>query len=129
MAKIEHVALWVKDLEKMKGFFKYYFDAEPGEKYANPQKKFSSYFLRFENNTRLEIMTKDDIMESSPPDEKHTGWAHLAIATGSRDKVIEITEKLRKEGHLILGEPRTTGDGYFESVIQDPEGNRIELTI
>ncbi len=127
--KIEHISLWVKDLEKMKGFYSYYFNAGPGEKYSNPEKKFSSYFLTFENDTRLEIMTHDDIELSGSENGKYSGWAHLALATGSKKRVDEITEQLRKDGHFIVDGPRTTGDGYYESVVEDPEGNYIELTI
>jgi len=55
--------------------------------------------------------------------------AHLAISVGSKEKVDELTEKLRADGYTVAGNPRLTGDGYYESVVFDPEGNRIEITV
>jgi lactoylglutathione lyase len=129
MTRIEHIAIWVDDLEKMKTFYQEYFGAQAGEKYVNPFKKYTSYFIRFENGARIELMNRPDIRSRDPGTQEQTGWAHIALSLGSRDKVVEMTEKMRKQGYRVAGEPRTTGDGYFESVILDPEGNRIELTI
>ena len=123
--KIEHIAIWVKDLEKMKRFFTRYFNMSCSEKYHNPKKNFSSYFLSFESGTRIEIMHQPDVSG----ERAKIGFAHLAISLGSKEKVIELTEKLRKNNYTIFDEPRTTGDGYFESVILDPEENQIELTV
>lgn len=127
--KIEHVAFWVKDLENMKTFYETYFDAISNEKYVNPAKKFESYFLSFDNGTRLEIMSRPDIKEANNHHESEKfGMIHLAFSTGSKEKVDFLTEKLRNDGFKIVGEPRTTGDGYYESVILDPENNLIEIT-
>ncbi|KPE50086.1 VOC family protein [Chryseobacterium indologenes] len=127
--KIEHIAIWVKELEKSRMFYQKYFGAASGEKYHNPVKSFESYFLSFENGCRLELMTKPDIQENENSFEAQKyGIIHLAFSTGSREKVDQLTETLRQDGCRIAGEPRTTGDGYYESVILDPEGNIIEIT-
>lgn len=126
--KIEHIAIWVKDLEKSRVFYQKYFGAISNEKYHNPVKNFQSYFLSFENGCRLEIMTSPDIKESENSYEfQRYGIIHLAFSVGSKEKVNELTETLRKDGYKVAGEPRTTGDGYYESVILDPENNIIEI--
>ncbi|AZB08691.1 glyoxalase [Chryseobacterium sp. G0162] len=126
--KIEHIAVWVKDLEKTRAFYEKYFEAVSNEKYCNPVKKFQSYFLSFENGCRLEIMTRPDLSASENSYESQQfGIIHLAFSAGSKEKVNELTETLRKDGYTIAGEPRTTGDGYYESVIIDPENNIIEI--
>ena len=128
--KIEHLAIWAKDIEVLKAFYSRYFGGVAGEKYHNPKKNFTSYFISFENGCRLEIMnTPDRTLPPSEPAYVLTGLAHFAFSTGSRERVDGLTEQLRNDGYSIAGEPRTTGDGYYESVILDPEGNSIELTI
>ena len=125
--KIEHLAIWVKDLEKMKEFYCEYFDAVSNEMYHNPKKNFRSYFLSFSGGTRIELMNNPDI--SDRENVPGLGFAHFALSLGSRKQVDSLTEKFRQAGISIVGEPRTTGDGYYESVIADPEGNLIELTV
>ena len=125
--KIEHLAMWVNDLEGIKSFYERYFGAKAGELYHNPKKQFRSYFLSFESGPRLELMSKVGIDE--PSATQRLGLAHLAMAVGSRERVNELTEELRRAGYRIEGEPRTTGDGYYESVIADPEGNLVEVTV
>jgi len=126
--KIEHVAFWVKDLEEMKSFYEKYFGAISNEKYHNTVKNFESYFLSFENGSRLEIMTRPDIQEGNGSFEAQKfGITHLAFSTGSKEKVDEMTVLLRNDGYKVVGEPRTSGDGYYESVILDPENNIIEI--
>jgi lactoylglutathione lyase len=127
--KIEHIAIWVKDLEKMKDFYLKYFNTNCGEKYTNPKKKYASYFIIFPEAPRLELMHREDILDRGSIFTEHFGWAHIAISLGSKENVVDLTERFRMDGWTIAGEPRITGDGYFESVILDPEGNRIELTI
>ena len=128
--KIEHLAIWVKDLEKMKAFYETYFGGKAGEKYHNPIKKFTSYFLSFEDGCRLELMHKPEIVEiQNELKQEFIGITHFAVSIGSKEKVDLLTEELRKGGYDVVGEPRTTGDGYYESVILDVEGNRIEITI
>lgn len=127
--KINHLAIWVKDLEKSKKFYIKYFGAVANEKYHNPVKKFSSYFLSFgDDNIRLELMYKPNIFTSKQSDSETVGLAHFAFSAGSKEEVDLLTEKLWEEGYKILDGPRTTGDGYYESVIADPDGNRIEIT-
>lgn len=128
--KIEHIAIWVKDLEKMKNFYEKYFKASANEIYHNNKKSFHSYFLTFEGGSRLELMHKPLISDHEIPSAtEHLGITHMAISTGSKEGVQALTEDIRDAGYTIIGEPRTTGDGYYESVILDPENNRIEITI
>lgn len=128
--QIEHIAIWTKQLEILKDFYVKYFKATPNEKYHNPKKSFSSYFLSFENGCRLEIMEKEVIPANiNNIYDEYTGLIHFAVSVGSKEKVDEMTETFRNDGFEIVGEPRTTGDGYYESVILDPDKNRIEITI
>lgn len=127
--KIEHLAIWVSDLELMRNFYERYFEANAGERYHNPKKNFISYFLNFDEGARLELMQKPDIPSLENQAEERLGIIHFAISVGNKEKVDSLTEQLRTDGFKILGEPRTTGDGYYESVILDPEENRIEITI
>ncbi len=127
--KIEHVAIWVKDLEGIRTFYERYFEANAGEKYHNPKKNFTSYFLSFTSGSRLELMQQPDIISKFEKENEFLGLTHLAISVGSKDKVNDLTAQIKKDGYTIIGEPRTTGDGYYESVVLDPEGNRIEITI
>jgi lactoylglutathione lyase len=128
--RIEHIAIWARDIEALKTFYVKYFQCTSGEKYFNPKKNFESYFLSFDNGARLEIMQMPGIAQHSEnPADQFLGLTHLAISVGSKEIVNSLTEKLRADGYAIVGEPRTTGDGYYESVILDPEQNRIEITI
>jgi len=127
--KIEHLAIWVKDLEAMKDFYIKYFQLTSNEKYYNPKKKFSSYFLTFDNGARLELMQRPDVTGFIENADVKLGLTHFAISVGSKEKVDELTEEIRRAGFKIVGEPRTTGDGYYESVIADLEGNHVELTV
>ncbi len=127
--RIEHLAIWVQDLEKMKAFYSHFFNMKSSEIYINEKKGFSSYFLSFESGSRLELMHRADIVESEINRSLLMGFNHLAISVGSKEKVDELTNFFREKGIQIVGEPRTTGDGYYESVIADPEGNLIEITI
>jgi lactoylglutathione lyase len=128
--KIEHIAVWVKDLEKQKAFFEKFFQAKAGEKYTNRQKNFQSYFLSFESGARLELMHKPEIPDNTNDlTKQNVGLIHFAISVGSKEKVEALTKELRESGIEILDGPRTTGDGYYESVALDSEGNRIEITI
>jgi len=126
--RIEHIAIWVSDIEETRSFYEHYFNAKAGEKYVNLKKNFTSYFLSFEQGARLELMHRSEI-PASVNQEEHLGLIHFAISVGSKEKVDLLTNELRKDGFKIIGEPRTTGDGYYESVILDPEGNQIEITI
>jgi len=126
--KIEHMAIWVRDLEKTKDFYTTYFQMSCGEKYINEEKQFFSYFLSFEGGARLEIMHRPDISEHPGKAGSSYGLTHLAISVGSKERVDELTEKIRAGGFSVVSEARTTGDGYYESVVTDPEGNLVEIT-
>ena len=126
---IEHVAIWTKNLDQLKDFYARYFKTEVGGKYTNPGKGFESHFLTFSSGARLELMQMPSIPESlNDPEAQFTGLIHLAISVGSEDQVDSLTYRLRQNGHRILDGPRQTGDGYYESVVLDPDGNRIEIT-
>lgn len=127
--RIDHIAIWVKDLEATKSFYEKYFEAIANAKYHNPNKKFESYFLSFDNGCRLELMQKPGISEEKRNyDAQKMGLIHFALSVGSKENVDKLTEKLRTDGIRIVGQPRITGDGYYESVILDPEDNIIEIT-
>ncbi|MAN87587.1 MAG: hypothetical protein CL555_12360 [Algoriphagus sp.] len=127
--KIEHIAIWVENLESMKNWYCHYLSLEAGELYFNPKKGFSSYFLKFPNGARLELMNRKDLESRAEGSKIHSGYAHIAISLGSKEKVDDKTQFFKSEGIPILDGPRTTGDGYYESVISDPEGNLLELTV
>ena len=125
--RIEHVAIYVEDLEKSKNFFIDYFNAVADSGYHNPSTNFRSYFLVFEDNSRLEIMSHPQMIHLEKP-LRRTGYAHIAFSTGSKEKVNALTERLQANGYAVISGPRTTGDGYYESCIIDLEGNQIEIT-
>lgn len=125
---IEHIAMYVKDLEGTKEFFCRYFNAGSSDMYHNIKTGFKSYFLSFEDGARLEIMSKPE-MDEQPKNINRTGYAHIAFSVGSRERVDELTLKLKADGYSVISGPRTTGDGYYESCIIDIEGNQIEITV
>ena len=125
---IEHIAMYVNDLEKTRDFFTKYLGAKSNDLYHNQKTNFKSYFLSFEDGARLEIMNKPDLID----DEKslqRTGFIHIAFSVGSKEKVNILTDELKSEGYTVISGPRTTGDGYYESCIIGIEGNQIELTV
>jgi lactoylglutathione lyase len=127
--KIEHLAIWVDDLELMKAFYLKYFDTTAGDKYTNQKNQYTAYFIYFgEDKTRLELMHKPGIASVAGARGFAKGIAHFTISVGGKEKVNELTEILRKEKYTIFSEPRTTGDGYYESVVLDPEGNYLEIS-
>lgn len=126
--KIDHIAIWTTDLEKMRCFYQTYFNLKSSDKYENTKKGFSSYFLSFDSGARIELMKRADIVEECQERGMVYGFAHLAISVGNKKAVDEFTERIKNDGYKVIGEPRTTGDGYYESVILDPEGNYIEIT-
>lgn len=126
--KIEHIGIWVNNLEIIKSFYTKYFNLKCSSLYKNESKGFSSYFLSFESGARIEIMNIQGLSPNSRTDETINGFAHFAISCGGKQKVNEITEIIRADGYEIFSEPRTTGDGYYESVVLDPEDNKIEIT-
>ncbi len=126
--KIDHIAIWANNIEELRHFYMNYFGMTCNDKYYNPKKDFTSYFLSLdEGETRIELM-HNPIIERREVREMLQGLTHLAISVGSKEKVDELTERLRNDGYTIAGEPRTTGDGYYESVVLDTEGNRVEIS-
>lgn len=124
--RIAHIGIYTTDLERMKEYYIKYFGAKCGEKYVNT-KGFSSYFLTLDDEARIEIMAHKELV-TRPVMDKTNGYAHMAISVGSKEKVVSLTEQLVKDGYELYSAPRTTGDGYFESVVADPDGNRVEIT-
>ena len=126
--KIDHVAMYVNDLEAARRFFVKYLNAVPNNEYHNKNTGFRSYFLSFEGGSRLELMNKPT-MEDIKKSPNRTGLAHIAFSVGSKEKVDSLTQILKSDGYTILSEPRTTGDGYYESCIVGIEENLIEITV
>lgn len=125
---IEHVAMYVNDLERAKDFFVRYFGASANDGYHNRTTDFRSYFLSFDDGVRLELMYKPD-MEDLQKLLTRTGYVHIAFSLGSREAVDRLSEDLRMDGYEVISGPRVTGDGYYESCVVDVEGNQIELTV
>lgn len=126
--KIDHIAMYVNDLEKAREFFMKYLSAVSNEGYHNKTTDFRSYFLSFDEGARIEIMNKPNMSD----DEKRlsrTGYIHIAFNVGSKEKVDELTAELKIAGYEVVSGPRTTGDGYYESCIVTIEGNQIEITV
>src|SRR3954468_23778247 len=123
--RIEHVGLWVRDLDAVAAFYSRWFGARVGPRYENPRKGFSSQFLEFDSGARLEIMTRTDV--DARNDVEHLGLAHVAISVGDEAAVDTLAAGLRAAGIPVDSGPRRTGDGYYECVVRDPEGNRIEI--
>ena len=125
--KIEHIALYVNDLEAARDFFITYLGGKSNDGYHNPRTDFRSYFMSFDGGARLELMTKPGMEDQEKPLNR-TGFVHVAFSVGSKERVDELTEELRTAGYEVVSGPRTTGDGYYESCIVVIEGNQIELT-
>jgi len=127
--KLDHVAIWALDIEVMRTFYEKYFDARSSRKYENSRKRFTSYFLTFPAGGRLELMHRPDIqgIPTSDTSQEFIGYAHLGVQMGSQAAVDALTRRLQDDGFPLLDGPRRTGDGYYESMVADPEGNRIVI--
>lgn len=124
---IDHIAIYTRDLERLKRFYVTYFDGVSNRKYKNETTGLESYFLTFEGNeTRLELMYRPTVTERLG-EQSHLGYTHLAFQLGSRAKVDYLTQLIQNDGYTVICQPRVTGDGYYESAILDPDGNMIEL--
>ena len=126
--RIEHVAMYVSHLEKARDFFVKYLGAKSNDGYRNPRTGFRSYFLTFDDGTRLELMNKPTMIDDAKVPER-TGYAHIAFSVGSKEAVDTLTARLRADGYAVVSGPRTTGDGYYESCILAVEDNQIEITV
>ena len=126
--KIEHIALYVNDLEKARNFFVTYFGGVSNDGYHNSKTDFRSYFLTFDDGSRLELMTRPDLTDSGDFLNRF-GYAHIAFSVGSPEAVDSLTARLKAEGYPVISGPRTTGDGYYESCILGFEGNLVEITV
>jgi len=124
--RIEHVALWARDLEALAAFYARWFGARVGERYENPRKGFASRFLEFDGGARLEVMTRADL--GARGDGELLGLAHIAVVVGNETAVDALAARFVAEGIAVIDGPRRTGDGYYECVVRDPEGNRVEVT-
>ena len=116
--QLTHIAIWTNELERSRDFYIKYFNGKSNEKYVNPKKGFASYFVTFEGGASLEIMQRTDITRETA--DVFIGLAHFAFSTGSKEKVDVMIERFRSDGYKIVGEPRTTGDGYYEGAVLDP---------
>jgi lactoylglutathione lyase len=126
---IEHVAIWTRNLESLRAFYETYFGGTSGPKYTNPVRQFESYFVSFEGGARLELMHMPSVPLNRNSSADHaTGLIHLALSVGSSASVDALTGRLRAGGFAVVSEPRRTGDGYYESCVLDPDGNRVEIT-
>ncbi len=126
--RIEHVAMYVNDLEKARDFFVKYLEGTSNDGYHNKTTDFRSYFISFDDGARLEIMNKPQ-MDDQKKTLNRTGFVHLAFSVGSKERVDELTLQLKQDGYEVISGPRTTGDGYYESCIVGIEDNQIELTV
>ena len=128
MIKIEHVAMYVNNPEEARDFFIRYLQGHSNDGYHNQKTGFRSYFISFDDGSRLEIMNKPDMVDSRK-ELNRTGYAHIAFSVGSMERVDALTSRLRDDGFEVVSGPRTTGDGYYESCIVAIEGNQIEITV
>ena len=124
MIKVDHIGLYVSDIEAAKSFFQTYFGAKANEMYRNEKKGFCSYFLTFDDGSRLEVMTRTGV-----DGKRALGSCHVAFSVGSKAAVDSLTERLRADGYTVTDGPRTTGDGYYESCVAAIDGNLIEITV
>ncbi|MEO8017766.1 MAG: VOC family protein [Pseudomonadota bacterium] len=123
--RIEHIGVWVRDIDGVAAFYAKYLGATVGALYQNPRKGFESRFLSFGSGARLEIMRRADVTERAPPEQ--LGLAHVALVIGNEVQVDALARRLIADGLAPESGPRRTGDGYYECVVHDPEGNRVEI--
>lgn len=127
--QIEHVALWTPDIERLRAFYERWFGAVANARYESARVRgFASFFLTFPvGGTRLEVMQLPELSPAAPVPA--LGYAHIAISVGSREGVDALVAAVRAAGGVIRSEARMTGDGYYEAVIDDPDGNQVEVTV
>lgn len=130
--KLEHIAIWTENLEKMKDFYTNYLNGKPGDKYVSDHEfsaQFQSYFLTFDSGSRLEIMQMETIPDINIQRQECIGLTHLAFSMSTVGEVQQLTQKIKEDGYVVVLEPHYTGDGYYESCVLDPDGNRVELVV
>lgn len=125
--KIEHIAIWTRNIDRLAEFYAKHFGAQAGPLYHNTEKSFSSRFLSFKSGARLELMSVPNLPETAVAPS--TGLAHFAISAGSEVDVDSLAVRIKLAGGVILDGPRRTGDGYYECCVADPDGNRVEITV
>jgi lactoylglutathione lyase len=128
MMHIEHIAIWTHDLERLKTFYVAYFEGKANDKYVNTEKQFESHFVAFASGARLELMHMPAVPESYDRGQA-IGYTHLAFSVGSEAAVDALTARLQEDGYQVVSGPRRTGDGYYESCVLDPDGNRVEIAV
>ena len=129
--KVDHIGMYVKDIQKIANFYTKYFKGTLSQPaYHNPKKNFTSHFISFESGTKLEIMHQPNIKEvKEEPKSQYIGFIHIAFSVGSKENVDKLAEQLKSDGYDIIDGPRTTGDGFYEAYVLDPENNRVEFTV
>jgi lactoylglutathione lyase len=127
--RIDHVGVWTQDIDRLAHFYRDYFGARPGRRYRNESKGFESLFLGFDDGARIELMATTRLEPHAiPAGAERMGYAHLAVSVGDEARVDALARRLASDGHRVLDGPRRTGDGYYELVVLDPDGNRVEVT-
>ena len=124
--RIDHIAIYTKQLERLKAFYTYYFGGIANEKYTNKTTGLETYFLTFQDGSRLELMARP-VLDENSKELFHTGYIHMAFCVDFVENVDALTAKLEEDGYAVISHPRTTGDGYYESCVLDPDGNQIEI--
>lgn len=125
--KIAHVALWTRDIDAQVTFWQRYFDGVTGEQYVSRNRPgFVSRFVSLAAGPTLEIMSLPDLLSAEQASER-VGWAHIALSVGEESRVDQLAQRAQQEG-IMQAAPRWTGDGFYEAIIRDPDGNAIEIT-
>lgn len=129
-ATIDHIGIYMNDLEAAKTFFETFFQAKSHPPYHNVRTGFRSYFLTFGDSfTRLELMNRPETKTPESTAAYAVGYHHLSVSVGSKEQVDALASQLSAAGYPVLDGPRTTGDGYYECCVQGPENLNIEITV
>ncbi|MDO4244073.1 MAG: VOC family protein [Actinomyces sp.] len=132
MTHLDHAAIWVADLDGARDFYSHWFNGHANGLYENPVTGLRSHILHFCDDgvpdgrrARLEIMTRPDVLASGG--QAGLGWAHVSFAVPGPADVDRLASDMAQAGIEVVDGPRLTGDGYYEAVVLDPEGNRVEI--
>jgi lactoylglutathione lyase len=127
-AQIEHIALATTDVERLCGFYQQ-LGAMASPVFADPDTGLRSCVLDF-CGVRLELFERPGRHEGAVGDALAPGLMHIGFALGSADAVDELSRVIATAGHRVLERPHRTGElGRYESVVLDPDGNRLKLTV